>query len=141
MSDAQLTQELLQMVTDAIGLTHMPDHAWEDSDYALRDQIAQRIVELEAQLAQQQPVTAPQPDWSKAPKKAMWWCVDAGGGAHWSVEEPVAGSWNWNSPSCMALWLRGQYDAGLITIPLGIDWRTLKQQRPAAQEAPDANHS
>lgn len=73
----------------------------------------------------------PRPDWSQAPAWAQWWAVD-GSGATWFEYEPIAdkgGDWtvgnDWDD--------MGQWDgAGDIDIPLGIDWRLLKEQRPAA---------
>lgn len=70
----------------------------------------------------------PKPDWSQAPEWANWWAVD-GNGATWYEYEPIAdrlGDWtvgnDWDD--------MGQWDsAGDIEIPIGIDWRTLKEQR------------
>jgi hypothetical protein len=33
---------------------------------------------------------APAPDWSSAPEWAMWWAVDANGGAYWHTDKPSA---------------------------------------------------
>ena len=65
------------------------------------------------------------PDWSLAPVWAQWYAIDASG-------------WRW---SCMfepeinsSEWFLGQYgsyvSSGAMPIPLGIDWRLLKWQRP-----------
>lgn len=41
--------ELLAMIDDLLHLTHLADHAWEDSDYALRDRIQERRTEIETE--------------------------------------------------------------------------------------------
>lgn len=69
------------------------------------------------------PVEVPHADWSKAPEWVMWWAVDAEGQSWWYEEEPSLGDIGWynGGESVEAEW---------IDIPLGIDWRTLKERRP-----------
>lgn len=53
--------ELLTMLGDALSLTHLAEHAWDDEDYARRDTIAARHSELERMYAepeQQRPPAA-----------------------------------------------------------------------------------
>lgn len=69
----------------------------------------------------------PQPDWANAPDAAMWWCVDPRGECFWSTKEPYIVDYEWLSdgPNIMS-------NAGVVDLPLGIDWRVLKQARPQA---------
>lgn len=65
------------------------------------------------------------PDWSNAPEWAQWYAIDADGSASWfkSGREPsvymaqwgVGDGWEFNQR---------------ITLPIGIDWRLCKWQRP-----------
>lgn len=74
-----------------------------------------------------------QPDWSKAPEWAQWWTVNPTGLVSWSETEPVptsVGFGHWDVRISGARW----EVKGVIDIPLGIDWRTLKQRRPHAQQ-------
>lgn len=77
-----------------------------------------------------QPV-APEPDWSSAPKWAMWWACDAGGDAFWWESKPI-----WLANSYFAGWIDKNEFCGsvkvarTVEIPLGCDWRTLIRQRP-----------
>lgn len=66
----------------------------------------------------------PRADWSQAPAEAQWWSVDASGFAYWYEDEPERDQedhfWSGINPIY----------AGDIDIPLGIDWRLLKERRP-----------
>ena len=85
--------------------------------------------------AQRTPAPAlPGPSWEDAPDEVSWWTVDADGDIFYSVDEPQPDKWR-----CM--WDRDDESDMLwrpkpnnIEIPIGVDWRTLKRQRPAAQE-------
>lgn len=72
----------------------------------------------------------PEPDWSQAPEWAQWWAVDASGIAGWYEQEPEIGGvrgWELGGGGAWMV-IETPYD-----IPLGIDWRTLKQRRPEVQ--------
>lgn len=72
---------------------------------------------------------APVPDWTSAPAWAMWWAVDADGSAMWYKPEPQLYKLGWTVNG----WYGKDYlEANLVSIPLGIDYRALKQQRPAS---------
>ena len=78
------------------------------------------------------PLEMPQPDWSQAPEWAMWWTCDPDGDAYWWQLEPhYPDGYTWDNNDSLC----SRADYGLV-IPLGIDWRTLKQQRP--EEADNA---
>lgn len=66
---------------------------------------------------------APAPDWSKAPEWAMWWAVDANGGAYWHTDKPSATvdehAWSANG--------RIEWDTTSLVCP---SWRTTLQARP-----------
>jgi hypothetical protein len=91
-----------------------------------------------------------EPDWSTAPEWAMWWAVNSGGVARFYEYEPVRydadGFWDAPpNPARPARTMGNVIDDDLIDLPLGTDWRTLKQRRvslsapaPAATIAPDA---
>lgn len=67
------------------------------------------------------------PDWSFAPDWAQWWTCSAHGDIWWWDEEPQI------TGSCWCKWDKGKHQeqyASTINIPLGIDWRLLKVQRP-----------
>lgn len=79
----------------------------------------------------------PEPSWEDAPDRAQWWAVDANGEAQWYRVEPYC------DDSEGACWCPGwikdaprgeQIDTPnfdrLVDIPLGVDWRLLKRQRP-----------
>ena len=65
------------------------------------------------------------PDWSQAPARAEWCAIDASGWRWFCMFEPEINSLEW---------FLGQYgsyvSSGAMPIPLGIDWRLLKWQRP-----------
>lgn len=67
------------------------------------------------------------PDWSQAPDVAQWYAICADGEGHWYVEQPKVderrGKW-------ISVWPHSS--GGTVDIPLGIDWRTCKWQRPEA---------
>ena len=63
---------------------------------------------------------APKPDaW---PNGAKWYTIDADGVCCWHEVEPTLYTWAWEST--------GMGWAGVVVIPLGLDWRLLKWQRP-----------
>lgn len=74
---------------------------------------------------------APEPDWTKAPQWAMWWAVDCDGYAWWYRYEPSCDGDAWGDDNPDTGNGKSFKDAYFIDIPIGIDWRTLKRQRPA----------
>lgn len=62
------------------------------------------------------------PDWSQAPDGAQWYTVDTNGCAWHDDVEPSLFESCWESDT--AAW------GGIVLIPLGLDWRLLKWQRP-----------
>jgi hypothetical protein len=85
--------------------------------------------EYEAQLAaaqggEWQPAAAapsvPGPDWSQAPKWAMWWAMDQDGWAHWFERRPKIVDHEW--------WNSGQIETAC---DLG-EWDKTLQRRPQA---------
>lgn len=77
---------------------------------------------------------APQADWTAAPEWARWWAIDADGQWFWHQVEPImhqtVSACRWDVGCLNGIpqgdWLFG----GHIDIPLGVDWRTLKERRP-----------
>jgi hypothetical protein len=78
--------------------------------------------------------TAPEPDWSIAPKWAEWWAQDSstfplGKNAGWYEAQPNCGDngqW-WNDRPGMVQNMR------VDDLPLGIDWRTTLRKRPEVE--------
>ncbi len=82
---------------------------------------------------------APQPNWDEAPSWANWWAVDPDGYYHWFDNEPILTQVTGYRELIGPHWShfgskQHLYDA--INIPIGIDWRTLKQQRSPAEAQP-----
>lgn len=106
----------------------------EDDEYLdfmarSRDDIEWLCQQLRAALQARSPW--PRPDWSQAPEWAEWWAVDANGQVTWFDTDPVvdhSGFWD-------HLVIDGRtgrmYPDGKISIPIGTDWRLLKEKRPA----------
>lgn len=68
------------------------------------------------------------PDWTQAPDGASHYCINANGRAFWAWGEPVVIGDRWSGREIWATW-----PCQDVAIPLGIDWRLCKWQRP--QEA------
>ena len=62
------------------------------------------------------------PDWSQAPDDAKLNTIDSAGARFWHRAEPPIIRLGWESGA--ATW------AGFVDIPIGLDWRLLKWQRP-----------
>lgn len=77
---------------------------------------------------------APKPDWGKAPEWANWWAVDPNGWAHWFQEEPVLALTinycGWIAKTVNGVQIGMELWAAEYDLALGVDWRTLKEQRP-----------
>lgn len=107
----------------------------EPSQHYSRERQQQGQAEIDAALYELKNFPAPpQPDWGQAPEWAEWWAVDPNGWAHWFEAEPLlALTINYSGwvpktingvQQGMELWA-AEYD-----LALGVDWRTLTQQRP-----------
>lgn len=87
---------------------------------------------ITARLSDGSPVDVPYPNWERIPANYNWWTVDYDGGVTWHERKPEAHQtktrWlGWISEGAMG----GPMDSsGTVSIPLGIDWRTLCFQRP-----------
>lgn len=68
------------------------------------------------------------PDWADAPEWAQWFAIDPNGDGFWFHDEPKANEWRWTNGD----WFRDVgYEKGRrVNIPLGVDWRLCKWQRP-----------
>lgn len=77
----------------------------------------------------------PRPDWSSAPDWSTWWTVDPNGYECWYQEEPILSltiSYSgWIPQTLHGVQLGNMLWGADIDIPLGIDWRLLKEKRPA----------
>lgn len=65
------------------------------------------------------------PDWNEAPDWAQWYAIDANGISYWYEHEPVFQEGD--------AWIELDSETLIISfirIPLGIDWRLCKWQRP-----------
>ncbi len=74
-------------------------------------------------------VPLPQPDWASAPAEANWHVVNPDGTQMWSVNEPDQQRSRWSVDG------RWWIETKDIDIPLGVDWRLLKFQRPQEEPA------
>lgn len=72
--------------------------------------------------------TVPRPDWSQAPEWAQWWTVDVYGRETWHMREPELRGYQWRPTY-------GYKCSRQVDIPLGIDWRLLKTERPRKEVA------
>lgn len=111
-------RRVLQYATDYLDI--IPDSAKADPDIAA---IAQMVAAYDA-LA---------PDWSKAPEWAQWCAIDANGSAAWYKQQPkydeFCDTWLFSSGSYLHAY-QWANEKGDIAIPIGLDWRLLKWQRP-----------
>ena len=62
------------------------------------------------------------PDWSQAPDGAEWYTIDAENQCYRHIDEPSLFDATWDS--------NGMDWAGFTDVPLGVDWRLCKWQRP-----------
>ena len=87
----------------------IPDSAKADPDIAA---IAQMVAAYDA--------LAPKPDaW---PDSVQWYAIDSDGACNWHETEPTP---------CDSCWESGTAEwAGVVLIPIGLDWRLCKWQRP-----------
>ena len=69
------------------------------------------------------------PDWSNAPEWAQWYCIDAFGGASWTLTEPFVNDLEWHNKDSSDWWT----SAGYVELLIGIDWRLCKWQRPGVK--------
>lgn len=90
-----------------------------------RDDIEWLCQQLRAALEARSPW--PQPDFRQAPDWARWWAISADGCQTWFEVEPqmMPGFGEWGAPETAQV-----LHDGMIDIPLGVDWRLLKVERP-----------
>jgi len=140
----ELLEEWQQVCNDADELDARPrwpqgDAAAEQLARALLDQyyeqdgwiqFAASVLARLAQEASDADYDALAPDWSAAPKWAMWYAIKAGGDAHYYEHEPwlVEFGRTWHA----AVGMRTYHDT--IELPLGIDWRLCWWRRPEASD-------
>jgi hypothetical protein len=62
-------------------------------------------------------------DWSQAPKDAQWCVIESTGDCYWHEAEPTPVGLSWKSGTA-------DFAGFVFVIPLGIDWRLCKWQRP-----------
>lgn len=89
------------------------------------------ILEKENQMDNPSP---PRPNWTQAPSWSNWWAVDPNGWAHWYQEEPIYSLTitycGWLPKTIERIQQGAEIWAGEIDLPLGVDWRLLKEKRP-----------
>ena len=95
----------------------------DSADVAYHDLLAREAKSIVQETVDAYDVLAP--DWSLAPERAQWFVIDSNGWRWFCRFEPEINSLEW---------FLGQYgsyvSSGAMPIPLGIDWRLLKWQRP-----------
>lgn len=75
-------------------------------------------------------VSLPQPDWADVPEWAQWGAIEPDGNVSWHETEPQVVLFYWFGDG------RNERAIGVfVDIPLGIDWRLLKFQRPQEEPA------
>ncbi len=80
-----------------------------------------QAIEITARLVAAYDALAP--DWSQAPEDAQWCVIDPTGDCYWHEVEPTPVSLSWESGTA-------DFAGFVFVIPLGVDWRLLKWQRP-----------
>ena len=63
------------------------------------------------------------PDWSQAPDDAEWCVIEQTGDCYWHEAEPTPVGLSWESGTA-------DFAGFVFVIPLGVDWRLCKWQRP-----------
>ena len=63
------------------------------------------------------------PDWSQAPDGVQWFVIEPTGDCYWHEVEPTAITLSWESGTA-------DFAGFVFAIPIGIDWRLCKWQRP-----------
>lgn len=82
------------------------------------------------ELRQLSRLVMPPIDWSKAPEWAQWGAIEPDGNVSWHETEPQVVLFYWFGDG------RNERAIGVfIDIPLGVDWRLLKFQRPQEEPA------
>lgn len=80
--------------------------------------------------------TTPKADWSQAEPWVTWWAVSPDGWAMWYEEEPILYQTvtfcGWGAKVEYGIEIGMKAGAGEVEIPLGVDWRLLKDRRPEA---------
>ena len=109
------------------------------------DEREQRYREIDRTIAildgkeEEEAAPLPTPYWFQAQEWANWWAVDPNGYACWFEAEPILSLTvtysGWVAKTIQGVQQGKALWAGEIDIPIGIDWRTLKQQRPREEGA------
>ena len=100
---------------DAAGvLADSADVAYHDLLAREAKSIVQATVEAYDALA---------PDWSQAPDDAEWCVIEQTGDCYWHEAEPTPVGLSWESGTA-------DFAGFVFVIPLGVDWRLCKWQRP-----------
>lgn len=92
----------------------------DSAELPLRDLLAREAKSIVQAMVAAYDALAP--DWSQAPEDAQWYTIDAENQRCWHINEPALFDWAWDS--------NGMDWAGFIDVPLGVDWRLCKWQRP-----------
>lgn len=84
----------------------------------------------DAQYAVCKRTAMPVPNWDEAPAWSNWWTVYPSGEAWWWTHEPIVNGDDWTPCAVDHETDADAWDsAPRVNIPMGIDWRLLKQQR------------
>ena len=91
----------------------------DSAELPLRDLLAREAKSIVHATVAAYDALAPKPDaW---PDGAEWYTIDAENQCYWHIDEPIYdGEW----------WSNTAEFSGFTEIPLGVDWRLLKWQRP-----------
>ena len=91
----------------------------DSADVAYHDLLAREAKSIVQATVDAYDALAPKPDaW---PDGAEWYTIDAENQCYWHIDEPIYdGEW----------WSNTAEFSGFTEIPLGVDWRLLKWQRP-----------
>ena len=98
----------------------------DSADVAYHDLLAREAKSIVQATVAAYDALAPKPDawWGDA----QWFVIDPNGDCFWFHDEPKANEWRWTNDD----WFRDVgYEKGRrVNIPLGVDWRLCKWQRP-----------
>ena len=91
----------------------------DSAELLLRDLLAYEAKSIVQATVDAYDALAPKPD--EWPDGAEWYTIDAENQCYWHIDEPIYdGEW----------WSNTAEFSGFTEIPLGVDWRLLKWQRP-----------
>lgn len=105
--------------------------------------ISAELTEMYSQYARTLTPLLVSADWAKAPAWAQWWACDPNGDGCWFQEEPVlsltVSYCGWVAKTINGVQIGDALWSGNLEIPFGVDWRLLKEPRPATM--PTENQS